>query len=59
MEDSNHRHIPWTLFVSELTETALLALVGLSLVTLVFGTGSPMARLIPLFEEALKEKTNG
>ena len=47
MEDSKSRHIPWGLFVSELIGTALLVLVGLSLVILMFGTGTPMARLIP------------
>ncbi len=43
MEDLNSRHIPWVLFVSELTGTALLVLIGLSLVILMFGTGTPMA----------------
>jgi aquaporin Z len=37
----------WRLFLSELIGTALLVLVGLSLVIVMFGTGSPMARLIP------------
>lgn len=47
MEDSNDRHIAWAIFVSKLVGTALLVLVGLSLVILMFGAGSPMARLIP------------
>jgi aquaporin Z len=47
MGKSNSRHIPWALFGSELIGTALLVLVGLSLVIFMFGTGSPMARLIP------------
>jgi len=47
MEDSSDRRIPWSLFVSELIGTALLVLVGLSLVILMFGTGTPMASLIP------------
>lgn len=47
MEDSNGRRIPWVLFVSELIGTALLVLIGLSLVILMFGTGTPMARVIP------------
>ncbi|MDH4230463.1 MAG: aquaporin [Nitrospirota bacterium] len=47
MENSNSRNIPWALFVSELIGTALLVLIGLSLVILMFGTGTPMARLIP------------
>jgi aquaporin Z len=47
MEDSNGRRISWALFVSELIGTALLVLVGLSVVIFMFGTGTPMARLIP------------
>jgi len=35
------------LFVSELVGTALLVLVGLSLVILMFGAGSPIARALP------------
>jgi aquaporin Z len=46
-EESDGRHIPWALFLSELIGTALLVLVGLSLVILMFGAGSPMTRLIP------------
>ena len=38
---------PWRVYVSELVGTALLVLIGLSLVILMFGTGSPLARLIP------------
>jgi aquaporin Z len=47
MNDSNGWHFPWGLFIAELIGTALLVLVGLSLVILMFGTGSPMASLIP------------
>ena len=47
MGESNGRRIPWALFVSELIGTALLVLVGLSLLIFMFGTGTPMARLIP------------
>ena len=47
MVDSNARHIPWKLFVSEMIGTALLVLTGLSLVILMFGTDSPIANLIP------------
>ena len=47
IKDSNSWHIPWALFVSELIGTALLVLVGLSLVILMFGIGTPMASLIP------------
>lgn len=47
MEESGSRHIPWALFASELIGTAILVLVGLSLVIFMFGAGSPMERLIP------------
>ena len=47
MMDSNGRRIAWAHFASELIGTALLVLVGLSLVILMFGTGTPMARQIP------------
>lgn len=57
MAESNGRHIPWTLFSSELIGTALLVLVGLSLVILMFGAGSPMARLIP--SEGLRRLVTG
>jgi hypothetical protein len=57
MEDSNGRHIPWALFFSELIGTALLVLVGLSLVILMFGAGTPMARLIP--SEGLRRLVTG
>ena len=39
--------IPWQVISSEFAGTAWLVLVGLSLVILMFGTGSPMARLVP------------
>jgi aquaporin Z len=57
MEDPNVRHIPWALFVSELVGTAVLVLVGLSLVILMFEAGSPMARLIP--SEGLRSLITG
>jgi glycerol uptake facilitator-like aquaporin len=41
------RPLPWQRIASELIGTALLVLAGLSLVILMFGTGSPMARVIP------------
>ncbi|MBK8869743.1 MAG: aquaporin [Elusimicrobia bacterium] len=37
----------WKTFWAELVGTAVLVLVGLSLVTVMFGTGSPLPRLIP------------
>jgi aquaporin Z len=38
---------PWAVYLAELVGTALLLLVGLSLVILAFGTGAPGARLLP------------
>ena len=56
-EESNGRHLPWMLFVSELIGTALLVLVGLSLVIFMFGNGTPMAHLIP--SEGLRRLITG
>ncbi len=39
--------LPWTIFASEFIGTALLIGVGLSVVILDFGSGSPVVRLIP------------
>lgn len=47
MDEAGDRRIPWALFVSELIGTALLVLIGLSVVIFMFGAGTPMARLIP------------
>jgi aquaporin Z len=47
MKDQTGRHLPWQLFCAELIGTAVLVLVGLSLVILMFGAGSPIARLLP------------
>ena len=57
MGESNGLHIPWARFVSELIGAALLVLVGLSLVIFMFGTGTPMARLIP--SEGLRRLITG
>lgn len=45
--DSTPPRKRWPLFLSELVGTALLVLVGLSIVIVVFGDGTPMARLLP------------
>jgi aquaporin Z len=45
--DQNEGYFPWRVYLSELIGTALLVLVGLSLVIIMFGTGTPMAQLIP------------
>ena len=47
MGESQERCFPWQHYVAELVGTALLLLVGLSLVIFMFGSGSPMARLVP------------
>ena len=39
--------IPWRLFLSELVGTAVLLLGGLSLVIFMFGSDSPMERILP------------
>lgn len=57
MNDSTSRPFPWRIFVSELIGTALLVLVGLSLVILMFGAGTPMASLIP--SEGLRRLITG
>ena len=43
MNDQTGRTLPWGVFVPELIGTALLVLVGLSLVIVMFGDGTPMA----------------
>jgi aquaporin Z len=47
MNDQDAGHPPWRVFLSELIGTAVLLLVGLSLVIFMFGAGTPMAHLIP------------
>jgi aquaporin Z len=57
MSATARRPIPWQLFLSELIGTAMLVLVGLSLVIFMWGTGSPMARLLP--SEGLRRLITG
>lgn len=45
--DEERRAFPWPLFCAELIGTGLLLMVGLSLVILMFGAGSPVARVVP------------
>jgi aquaporin Z len=47
MEDKKRWSFPWWTFIAEFAGTGLLLLVGLSLVTFMFGAGSPMAGFIP------------
>ena len=52
MENSNRRPIPWALFVSEQIGTALLVLIGLSLVTLMSEPGKWCNLLCPILNGA-------
>lgn len=47
MKRQKNRRIPWSPLVAECIGTALLLLIGLSLVIVMFGTGSPIAVIIP------------
>ncbi|HEX6847185.1 MAG TPA: aquaporin, partial [Chitinophagaceae bacterium] len=47
MEKTIEQPFPWPKFWAELTGTALLLLVGLSIVIFMFGAGSPMEQFIP------------
>jgi aquaporin Z len=47
MEYRIENPFPWQALVAELVGTALLVLVGLSLVILMFGAGSPAIRIVP------------
>jgi aquaporin Z len=47
MKEKKAWHIPWQPLASEMIGTALLMLVGLSLVIVMFGTGSPIPRMVP------------
>jgi aquaporin Z len=57
MQTPMNQRFPWHSFWSELIGTALLVLVGLSLVIVMFGTDSPVARLIP--NEGLRRLLTG
>ena len=57
MQAQESQPFPWRLFLYELGGTAVLVLVGLSLVIVMFGTGSPMAQLIP--SEGLRRLITG
>lgn len=48
--DVTQPRFPWRALLSELIGTAMLVLVGLSLVIVMFGAGSPMTRWIPSHE---------
>lgn len=47
MKHYDSQRCTWRPFLSEMIGTALLVLVGLSIVTLMFGVGSPIAGVVP------------
>ena len=47
MNDRRDQRVPWQPIVAEFVGTALLVLVGLSVVILMFGVGSPAERVVP------------
>jgi aquaporin Z len=47
MMQNNDQSFPWRKFFAEMIGTALLLMVGLSIVILMFGSGSPLAEWIP------------
>ena len=47
MNERNGPRVPWQPLVAEFVGTALLVLIGLSLVILMFGDGSPLVNLVP------------
>src|SRR5512134_3620627 len=57
MENPSRRRLPGSKFVSEAVGTAVLLLIGLSLVILMFCAGSPMRRVVP--DEALRRAIAG
>jgi aquaporin Z len=57
VSDESTGSFPRSLFASELIGTALLVLVGLSVVILMFGDGSPLPRLLP--DEGVRRAVTG
>lgn len=57
MQDEFNKPKNWRLYCSEVIGTALLVLVGLSIVTFMFGAGTPMAGVIP--NETLRRLVTG
>jgi aquaporin Z len=57
MRDHDNKSFPWQQCFSEVVGTVLLVLVGLSLVIVMFGSGSPMARILP--SEGLRRLITG
>jgi aquaporin Z len=57
MNETRGTRLPWQPYAAELAGTALLVLVGLSLVIFMWGSGSPMALLVP--SEGLRRLITG
>ena len=57
IDDRSRQRVLWQPFLAELIGTALLVLVGLSLVILMFGAGSPVVRVVP--DEGLRQLITG
>jgi aquaporin Z len=55
--EQNPPRLPWQPLLAELVGTALLVLIGVSIVILMFGDGSPIAPLVP--DEALRRPITG
>jgi aquaporin Z len=57
MDGGTDQRVPWQPVVSELVGTALLVSIGLSIVILMFGDGSPLVRIVP--DEGLRRLITG
>jgi aquaporin Z len=57
MNEPVEKRFPWRIFLSELIGTALLVICGLSVVIFMWGSGSPMTRVLP--GEGLRRLING
>ncbi len=55
--DRRAHRVPWQPILAELVGTAVLVLVGLSIVIVMFGAGSPAVRLVP--DEGLRRLITG
>jgi len=53
MNKQDYTGLPWKQFLSEFVGTALLLLLGLSLVIAMYGAGSPIAELLPSMRQRM------
>ncbi|MFI5130178.1 MAG: MIP/aquaporin family protein [Chitinophagales bacterium] len=47
MKNNSSQNFPWRIFFSEMLGTGLLLLIGLSIVIVMFGSGSPVEQYVP------------